>query len=398
MRAAPGDRREPGGRGRSPRRRASRRRSRATACTSRSTACSKPRRTCRAATPTPPATCSTRARRTIPRSRSRSVGRARARGCAAGHGRRRRRRVARSHADRLQRVVETAGTASNATRCAGATPAAPLARDQHADDRGSGRALSSVGHVLACAGHPMVLGAEVTALLAREADVARRSSRHLRPGRSRRRRAHAPGRASGDGTAGAGVAARNRPRGPARAAGVGPGCPPVHAVGDLGAGRIGHRARGRSAPRLGRRALDTRRARTRCSAASSAAPCAHRWRTCSGRPAATCPVLITGETGHGQGTRRPRAPPALPRGHRPVRARSTAPPSPATCWRASCSATGEARSRAPAPTSTAWSAKPWAARCSSTRSASWTSPSSRSCSAFSRPANCSASVKRGRCR
>jgi DNA-binding NtrC family response regulator/tetratricopeptide (TPR) repeat protein len=75
----------------------------------------------------------------------------------------------RDHRERLQRVVDLAGTARQRAAlrqddAGGPSPVGP-------PPPGSSPTLSAVGHVLACAGHPMVLAAEIAALLGREADV-----------------------------------------------------------------------------------------------------------------------------------------------------------------------------------------------------------------------------------
>jgi DNA-binding NtrC family response regulator/tetratricopeptide (TPR) repeat protein len=76
----------------------------------------------------------------------------------------------RDHAARLRRVVETAGTAQQRESLRHSEPVRPA--DAQGEPLGEGRALAAVGHIFACAGHPMVLGVEVAALLARETKVA----------------------------------------------------------------------------------------------------------------------------------------------------------------------------------------------------------------------------------
>ena len=78
-------------------------------------------------------------------------------------------------------------------------------------------------------------------------------------------------------------------------------------------------------------------------------------------------ILITGETGHGQGGRRARDSPQQPAARAPLRRRSTAAPFPKRCSRPSSSATCAARSPAPSATGRAGSSRRTKGRCSSTK-------------------------------
>ena len=98
--------------------------------------------------------------------------------------------------------------------------------------------------------------------------------------------------------------------------------------------------------------------------------------------------------GHRQGAGRARDPLQQPAQDAPVRRRSTAPPSPTRCSRASCSATSAAPSPTRAPIAPACSSRPTAARSSSTRSPSCRPRCRPSCCACCRSARCGRSAPR----
>ena len=77
----------------------------------------------------------------------------------------------RDHAERLRRIVQAAGTARQ-REAFRQDPFAAAAPPGTSAVPGNERSLDAVGHLLACAGYPLVLAAEVGALLAREAAVA----------------------------------------------------------------------------------------------------------------------------------------------------------------------------------------------------------------------------------
>ena len=104
----------------------------------------------------------------------------------------------------------------------------------------------------------------------------------------------------------------------------------------------------------------------------------------------------SGRNRHRQGADRPRHPqPERPPGAH-VRQAELRGHSRPGCSRASCSATRGARSPAPSRRRSAASSWPTAARCSSTKSATFRSSCSRSCCACCRNRNSSASAARGR--
>ena len=92
-----------------------------------------------------------------------------------------------------------------------------------------------------------------------------------------------------------------------------------------------------------------------------------------------CTVLLTGESGVGKGLVA-RLIHATARGTTAHSSRSTAPSSPRSCWRASCSATKRAPSRGRSRPSAACSRSPTPGRSSSTRSRRCRRFSRRSCS------------------
>ena len=100
-----------------------------------------------------------------------------------------------------------------------------------------------------------------------------------------------------------------------------------------------------------------------------------------------------GRDRHRQGADRPQPARQEPPRRRRRSSRSTAAPCPRTSSRASCSATARGPSPAPTPTARGSSRSPTAARCSSTRSASWTRASRSSCCGSSSRARSAASAR-----